>query len=85
MPVSDAIEIALRCLYSSDHAPDLERSTLKLMLKFAEKNIHFNCNNKWYCQVDGLAITASMAVILANVWMKSFEDKLKEELYSRQA
>ena len=38
-----------------------------------------NCNNKWYCQIDGLAMGASLAVILANIWMKSFEDRLKEE------
>ena len=30
VPVSEAIEIALRCLYSCDRATDMERSTLKL-------------------------------------------------------
>ena len=32
-----------------------------------------------YCQVDGLAMGASLAVILQKIWMKSFEGKLKEE------
>ena len=48
VPVSEAKEIALRCLYSSDHSPDLERSTLKLLLKLAVTNVHFKCNNKLY-------------------------------------
>ena len=69
-----------RCLnYSSDDAPDIERSTLKLLLKLAVTNVHFKRNNKRYCQIDSLAMGASLAVILANIWMKSFEDRLKEE------
>ena len=33
VPVSEAIEVVLRCLYSSDTLPKIERSTLKLLLK----------------------------------------------------
>ena len=32
VPVSEAIDTALRCLYSSEHAPDIERSTLTHLL-----------------------------------------------------
>ena len=53
-----ATRLALKCLYSSDHAPDIERSTLKLLLKLAVTNVHFKYNKKWYCQVDGLAMGA---------------------------
>ena len=34
-------------------------------------------NNRWFCQVDGLAMGASLAVNLANLWMKSFEHQIK--------
>ena len=37
------------------------------------------CNKIWHTQWDGLAMVASLAVILANVWMKSFEKSLPNE------
>ena len=46
---------------------------MKSLLKLAVTNVHFKCNGIWYEQSDGLAMGASLAVILANVWMKSFE------------
>ena len=76
--VSDAIDIALK-LYTTDYAPDIERSTLKLQLKLAVTNNYFKSNGKWYCQKDGLAMGASLAVILANIWMQSFEGVIKDE------
>ena len=80
VPLSEAKEIALRCLYSSDYAPDLERSTLKFLLKLAVTNVHSKCNNKLYYQeVDGLAMGASFTVRLANNWKKLFQKKLKKE------
>ena len=41
MSVLEATEIALGCLYSGDHAPDIERSTLKPLLKLALTNADF--------------------------------------------
>ena len=43
VPVSKAIEISIRCLRSVDHAPHIERSTLKLVLKLAVTGVYFNC------------------------------------------
>ena len=71
--VGEAIEIALRELYSSNLAPDIPRSAMKSLLKLALTNVHFKCNRIWYVQSDGLAMSASLAITLANVWMKSFE------------
>ena len=34
------------------------------------------CGNKWYVQKDGVAMGAAVAVILANVWMKRFENDI---------
>ena len=77
VPVNDAIEIALRSLYSSDHAPEMSRSTLKTLLKLAVTNVCFKNHDRWFCQVNGLAMRASLAVTLANIWMKSFENQIK--------
>ena len=78
VPVGEAIEIALRELYSSNLAPDIPRSAIKCLLKLAVTNVHFKCNGIWYVQSDGLAMGASLAVILAIVWMKSFEASLQK-------
>ena len=51
---------------------------MKSLLKLAVANVHFKFNETWYEQSDGLAMGASLAVILANVWMKSFESSLQK-------
>ena len=78
VPVGEAIEIALGELYSSNLAPDIPRSAMKSLLKLAVTNVHFMCNRIWYVQSDGLAMGASLAVILSNVWLKSFEASLQK-------
>ena len=49
------------------------------LLKEAVTNVHFTCNWIWYEQSDGLGIGPSLAVVLANVWMKSFEAWLQKQ------
>ena len=53
-------------------------SAMKSLLKLAVTNVHFKCSGICYVQSDGLAMGASLAVILANVWMKSFEASLQK-------
>ena len=77
VPVKKAINIALRSLYARDDKPDIPRTTMKRLLELAITNVHFKCNEIWYCQKDGLAMGASLAVILTNLWMKSWEPQLK--------
>ena len=78
VPVEEAIEIALRGLRSSNLAPGIPRSAMKSLLKLAVTNVHFKYKGIWYSQSDGLAMGASLAVILANVWMKSSEASLQK-------
>ena len=52
---------------------------MKRLLELAVTNVHFKCNENWYCQNDGLAMGASLEVILANLWMKTSEPQLKLE------
>ena len=77
VPVKEAINFALRSLYARDDKRDIPRTTMKRLLDLAVTNVHFKCNESWYCQKDGLAMGASLAVILANLWMKSWEPQLK--------
>ena len=39
----------------------------------AVSKVYFKCNDSWYVQNDGLAMGASLAVILANLWLKEYE------------
>ena len=50
---------------------------MKRLLELAITDVHFKCNESWYCQKYGLALCASLAVILANHWMKSWEPQPK--------
>ena len=77
--VGEAIEIALRKIYSSNLAPDIPRSAMKSLLKLAVTNVHFKCKGIWYVRSDGLAMGASVAVVLANVWVKSFGHHCKNQ------
>ena len=77
VPPIEATEIALRSLYSSEHAPEMSRSAFRTILKLAVTNICFKCNDRCFCQVDGLAMGASIAVTLAKIWMKSIEHQNK--------
>ena len=45
-------------------------------LFMAVSNVHFKCNITWYVQKNGLAMGASLAVILANFWQKDYEKVL---------
>ena len=73
MPVGEAIETALRELYSSNLAPGIPRSAVKVLLKLAVTNVHFKCNGIWYVQSGGLAMGASLAVIIAIVFEASLQ------------
>ena len=50
---------------------------MKRHLEIAVTNINFKCNESCYCQKEGLAVSASLAVILAKLWNKSWEPQLK--------
>ena len=82
VPDGEVIEIALRELYLSNLAPYIPRSAMKKLLKLAVTNVLFKCNGIWYVQSDGLATGASLAVIRAKVWMKSFEASLQKPEFS---
>ena len=71
VPVKEAINIALRSFYARDDKPVIPRTTMKRLLELAVTNVLFKCKK------DGLAMGPSWAVILANLWMKSWEPQLE--------
>ena len=80
VPLKEAIDIALRKLYEPGEPPSIARKTMKRLLNMAISQVHFKCNETWYVQKDGLAMGASLAVILANLWHKQYETALSRDI-----
>ena len=80
VPLKEAIDIALRKLYEQDEPPSVARKTMKRLLNMAVSQVHFKCHETWYVQKDGLAKGASLAVILANLWLKQYETALSRDI-----
>ena len=53
---------------------------MKRLLNMAVSQVHFKCNETWYVQKDGLAMGASLAVIIANHWLKQHETALSRDI-----
>ena len=54
------------------------RSVMRSLTKIVLRNVQFRCNEIWYVQSDGLAMGGSLAVKLANAWIKLFEASLQK-------
>ena len=80
VPLKEAIEIALQKLYSQESPTEIQRATMKRLLNMAVSKVYFKCNDSRYVQVDGLAMGASLAVILANLWLKEYEFALRQQI-----
>ena len=50
---------------------------MKNLLRQAVANVDFKCNKMWYTQSDGLAMGASLAVILKKLWTKSLKKSMQ--------
>ena len=58
----------------------MSRLTLKFFFKLAVTNVCFKCNDKLFCQLDGLALVGSLAVTQANFSMESYEHQIVNRL-----
>ena len=80
VPLKEAIDIALRKLYEQDEPPSFARKTTKRLLNMAVSQVHFKCNETFNVQKDGLVMEASLAVILANLWLKQHKTALSRDI-----
>ena len=79
VPVHEAIELACEALYASSNPPELQQPTFKKLMELAVTNVWFMSGSDCYIQRDGVAMGASLAVILANVWLKNYEAQIAVE------
>ena len=80
VPLKEAIEIFLQKLYSQEFPPEIQGATMKKFLNMAVSKVYFKCNDSWHVQIDCLAMGASLAVILVNLWLKEYEFALRREI-----
>ena len=80
VPLKKAIDIALRKLYERDEPPSIARKTMTILLNMAVSQVRFKSNETWYIQKDVLAMGASLAVVLANLWLKQYKTALSREI-----
>ena len=80
VPLKEAVEIALRRLYEQINPPEKSRKAMKKLLNLAVSKVHSKFNGLWYVQKDGLTIGASLALRVANLWLKDYEHVLMKGL-----
>ena len=59
------------------------RHVLKDLLLFATKKSHFVLDGDYYDQIDGVAMGSPLGPVLADIFMRNFEEKLVANVDSR--
>ena len=59
----------------NENPPNIPKHNFRNLLSIAAKETFFMFNNKYYKQVDGLAMESPLGPALANIFMCSFESK----------
>ena len=76
VPVLEAINLAADKVYQREEQPAFDKSTFIQLMRLAVCNVCFLSGGTWYTQNDGVAMGSTLAVILANLWLKEFEGAL---------
>ena len=71
IPVKETIELCL----DTELVHNLTRSQFKKLLVYCVHENHFCFEDKYYDQVDGVAMGSPLGPILANIFMSRFESK----------
>ena len=76
IPLDETIDICIDSLYKDeDNSPKIPKDFFRNLLTFATRESFFMCNNKFYKQIDAVAMVSPLLLALANMFMCSFENK----------
>ena len=76
IPLDETIDICVDNLYNdNENTPNIPKHDFRNLLNIATKESFFLFNNKYYKQVDGVAMGSPLGPALANIFMCSFESK----------
>ena len=76
IPLRETIDIAIDYAYKNNQTIEgLSKLQFKKLLTIATSETNFIFNEQVYDQIDGVAMGSPLAPILANIFMRSFEEK----------
>ena len=76
IPLDETIDICIDSLYKHDeNTPKIPKDVFHNLLTVATKESFFMFNNKFYKQIDGVAMGSPLGPALANIFMCNFENK----------
>ena len=74
IPLGETFDISVDNLYN-ENPPNIPEHNFRNLLNIATKETFFMFNNKYYKQVDGVAMASPLGPALANIFMWSLESK----------
>ncbi len=81
IPTEETINIILNRVYKDyDTFYGMKRETLRRLLTYCTQEAHFKFNNKFYEQIDGVAMGSPLGPLFANIFMDEFENSHMEIL-----
>ena len=77
IPLDETIDIALDYAFQdTNKVKGLSKNQFKKLIQMATKETHFMFNNNVYDQIDGVAMGSPLAPVLANIFMRKFEENV---------
>ena len=76
IPLDETIDICIDSLHKDDeNSPKISKDVFGNLFTVATKESYFSFNNKFYKQVDGMAIGSPLGPAVANIFMCNFGNK----------
>ena len=78
-PLNETINIAVEVIFKNNPNIKITKPELVKLFKFATSETHFLFDNKFYDQIDGVAMGSPLGPVLANLFMSYHEKQWIEE------
>ena len=79
IPLDETINIAVEAIFEHNPNIKISKPELKKLFKYSTSETHFLFDNKYYDQIDGVAMGSPLGPILANLFMSYHEKQWIEE------
>ena len=82
IPTLETIEIILGKIYTKNkkYFHGLTKEELEKLLKVCTQESHFQFNEQYYDQIDGVSLGSPLGPLFSNIYMTDFEKKYMKNL-----